>query len=225
MSIIFSIYGAIGLNISSDIVSDVGIDVFDEHNHHIKNHPHNWLHHINMVPKGFLRYHVLQALSQKPMSGSEVMDQIQKHTSGAWKPSPGSIYPLLSSLEDSAYIKELPKENGVKRYQITENGKSLIEKEHQNLRNDMNKVREHMSSFQTFAKNLPPEVPFEKNTEIIQALKQFDHAAFHLRNALQEKCSEQVTNEALTIIKEATTKLEELNRKVQESESPDNEPK
>ena len=159
------------------------------------------------------------------MSGSEIMDQIQKHTSGAWKPSPGSIYPLLSSLEDSAYIKELPKENGVKRYQITENGKSLLEKEHQNLRNDMNKVREHMDFFQTFPRNLHAGAPFAKSTEVIQAMRQFDHEAFQLINILQETHSEQVTNEALTIIKESTTKLEELNRKVQEPESPDNEPK
>jgi len=29
-----------------------------------------WLRHTAMVPKGFIRYHVLEALSQKPMSGN-----------------------------------------------------------------------------------------------------------------------------------------------------------
>ena len=34
------------------------------------------------VPKGFIRYHVLEALNEKPMSGSELMDAIEKHTGG-----------------------------------------------------------------------------------------------------------------------------------------------
>ena len=54
------------------------------------------------------------------MSGSELMEEIEKHTGGHWKPSPGSIYPLLSWLQDNGYIKELPSENGLKRYELTQ---------------------------------------------------------------------------------------------------------
>ncbi len=96
---------------------------------HMMFHRRNWLRHNAMVPKGFLRYHVLEALNEKPMSGSELMDQIQKHTGGTWKPSPGSIYPLLAWLQDNAYIKELPTENGLKRYELTQNGKDLLEEQ------------------------------------------------------------------------------------------------
>jgi DNA-binding PadR family transcriptional regulator len=86
-------------------------------------HKRNWMRHTAMVPKGFIRYHVLEALNEKPMSGSELMDQIEKHTGGTWKPSPGSIYPLLSYLQDNGYIKELPTDNGLKRYELTLTGK------------------------------------------------------------------------------------------------------
>ena len=94
------------------------------HEDNIKNRRHHretrrWLRHTAMVPKGFIRYHVLECLSQKPMSGSELMEDIERHTGGCWKPSPGSIYPLLSWLQDNGHIKELPVENGLKRYELT----------------------------------------------------------------------------------------------------------
>src|SRR3972149_3163410 len=85
-----------------------------------------WMRHTAMVPKGFIRYHVLEALNQKPMSGSELMEEIEKQTGGFWKPSPGSIYPLLAWLQDNGHIKELPAENGLKRYELTESGKALL---------------------------------------------------------------------------------------------------
>ncbi|MBS7627233.1 PadR family transcriptional regulator, partial [Candidatus Bathyarchaeota archaeon] len=55
----------------------------------------HWLRHTAMVPKGFLRYKVLKLLKEKPMAGSEIMGVIEEQTGGYWRPSPGSIYPLL----------------------------------------------------------------------------------------------------------------------------------
>jgi DNA-binding PadR family transcriptional regulator len=34
------------------------------------------------------------------MSGAEIVEEIEQETDGRWKPSPGSIYPLLASLTD-----------------------------------------------------------------------------------------------------------------------------
>ena len=57
------------------------------------------------------------------------MEQIGKHTGGTWKPSPGSIYPLLAWLQDNSYVKELPTENGFKRYELTQSGKDFLEEQ------------------------------------------------------------------------------------------------
>lgn len=42
---------------------------------------------------------VLDLLSESPLRGSEIMSLMEQRTLGRWKPSPGSIYPLLSDLE------------------------------------------------------------------------------------------------------------------------------
>ena len=64
------------------------------------------------------------------MSGAEIVEEIEKETSGKWKPSPGSIYPLLAKLRDKGYTNEsIHRESGMKRYNLTEEGKSFFEEQ------------------------------------------------------------------------------------------------
>ncbi len=170
--------------------------------------------HTAMVPKGFLRYHVLQALSEKPMSGSELMEDIEKHTGGCWKPSPGSIYPLLAWLQDNSFIKEVPAENGLKRYELTPNGKSLLE-EQGKIRQ---KFREQGGFMPTpFLDSLFMKVPPEKTAEIHKSLKRLAIAFFQLGSALQEKYSDQVLDDSLKVVNEAAEKFEQINKKLKET--------
>ncbi|MHA2407103.1 MAG: PadR family transcriptional regulator [Candidatus Ranarchaeia archaeon] len=86
-----------------------------------------WLRHTASVPKGFLRFEVMRLLQEKSMSGAELMTEIEKQTEERWKPSPGSMYPLLSWLVDNGYIAPLARqENGQKRYKITTNGETFL---------------------------------------------------------------------------------------------------
>ena len=170
-----------------------------------------WLRHTAMVPKGFIRYHVLEGLSHKPMSGSELMEDIEKHTGGFWKPSPGSIYPLLSWLQDNGHIKELPVENGLKRYELTESGKVLLE--------EQKKIRKHVREevgflpapfFDSFLMKIPPE----KTDEIRESIRQLAITFFKLGSALQEEFSEEALDEALSVVDEASRKFEEIHKKL-----------
>jgi DNA-binding PadR family transcriptional regulator len=102
-----------------------------------------WMKHTAMVPKGFLRYELLKKISAKPMSGSEIMSELENETDGYWKPSPGSIYPLLAWLQDQKYIKEAPQaEPGIRRYALTEEGKVFLETETKS-REEIDKHLEH----------------------------------------------------------------------------------
>ena len=63
------------------------------------------------------------------MSGVEIVEEIEQETRGFWKPSPGSIYPLLARLQDKGYTNELSTgESGLKRYVLTDEGKTFFQK-------------------------------------------------------------------------------------------------
>ena len=82
------------------------------------------------VPRGLLRFLVLNMLVKKPMSGVEIVEVITKETGGRWIPSSGSVYPLLASLHAKGFTNELPsEETGIKRYALTAKGKALFEKQ------------------------------------------------------------------------------------------------
>jgi len=105
-----------------------------------------WLRHTASVPKGLLRFYVFKLLKDKSMSGSEIMEEIEKQTGGQWKPSPGSVYPLLTWLRENGYAEELPREvTGIKRYVFTEKGAKFFE-EHANFEDKLQKKMGSMAS-------------------------------------------------------------------------------
>ena len=54
------------------------------------------------------------------------MEEIEEYTE--WKPSPGSIYPLLSQLKDENVINQFPDEDpSLKRFDLTEKGKKMLQ--------------------------------------------------------------------------------------------------
>ena len=173
-------------------------------------HKKHWMRHTAMVPKGFIRYHVLEALNEKPMSGSELMEEIEKHTGGFWKPSPGSIYPLLAWLQDNGHIKELPGENGLKRYELTQKGKALLD--------EQKKIRQQFRETGflpgSFLDNFLTKIPQEKASAIHESMRRLGIAFFHLGSTLNEKFSEQAIDEALKAVNETAEKFEEINKKL-----------
>jgi DNA-binding PadR family transcriptional regulator len=89
-----------------------------------------WTKRAGGVPRGLLRFLVLNMLAKKPMSGVEIVEVIEKETGGRWIPSSGSVYPLLATLQDKGFTKEMPsEETGIKRYALTAKGKTLFEKQ------------------------------------------------------------------------------------------------
>ena len=82
------------------------------------------------VPRGLLRFLVLKHLVLKPMSGAEIVKTIERETGGKWKPSSGSIYPLLAGLQEKGFTQESsPVESGTKHYSLTDNGKEFFKEQ------------------------------------------------------------------------------------------------
>jgi DNA-binding PadR family transcriptional regulator len=78
-----------------------------------------------------LRHITLDIIQRKPMSGSELMEEIEYYTD--WRPSPGSVYPLLSKLDEQGLIESVESEDpSLKRYVLTSSGIEAVE-EHRRL--------------------------------------------------------------------------------------------
>jgi DNA-binding PadR family transcriptional regulator len=57
------------------------------------------------VRRGDVRAAILDMLRTEPMNGYQIITQIAERTQGAWKPSPGSVYPTISQLEDEGLVE------------------------------------------------------------------------------------------------------------------------
>ncbi len=155
---------------------------------------------------------MLELLSKKPMSGSEIMSEIEERTHHHWKPSPGSVYPLLSWLQDNKYVKELPvEENGMKRYMLTDEGEALLE-EQRKIKMKLRKEAKFMPP--PFLGGLWLRIPPEKAAELGESMRRLVADFFELGSTLEEKFSEQAIEEVQKILNETAEKLEELNRKL-----------
>lgn len=61
------------------------------------------------------------------MHGYEIIRTLEQKSHGLWRPSPGSVYPILQYLEEQDLVKSAD-ENGKKVYTLTEHGRQYIEK-------------------------------------------------------------------------------------------------
>ena len=64
-----------------------------------------------------LRMMVVSLLSTSPKNGVEIMDGVEAMTRGWWRPTPGSVYPLLEKMVNEGTI--LKRTDG--RYELTPN--------------------------------------------------------------------------------------------------------
>lgn len=74
--------------------------------------------------RGYLRLIVMRILAKGKLSGYDLIKQIEKHT-GTWKPSFGSIYPLLEKLLKEKLV-EVETRGRKKLYFLTEEGKKHL---------------------------------------------------------------------------------------------------
>jgi DNA-binding PadR family transcriptional regulator len=76
--------------------------------------------------RGDVRAAVLALLAEKPMHGYQIIREIEERSAGAWKPSPGSVYPTLQLLTDEGLI-QAEESNGRKTYALTDEGRQVAD--------------------------------------------------------------------------------------------------
>ncbi|MCW8802051.1 MAG: PadR family transcriptional regulator [Candidatus Bathyarchaeota archaeon] len=171
------------------------------------------LKHTASVPKGLLRVFVFKLLKEKPMSGSEIMDEVEQQTGGQWRPSPGSIYPLLSWLRKNGYAQELPVESaGFKRYMLTDKGVNFLD-EH----SDFKKLQQKMAPMGSWF-----FLRMGLRAEGLQGLQEpivrlFD-GLFELRDVLVKDLDEEKLTETEQVLTDISSKIENLTKKLKGDE-------
>jgi DNA-binding PadR family transcriptional regulator len=55
------------------------------------------------------------------------MQEIEQRSDGEWRPSPGSVYPALSQLEDEGLVRAVQSDSG-RVFEITDTGREQVER-------------------------------------------------------------------------------------------------
>ena len=79
-----------------------------------------------LFEQGDLKYVILRLLEEKPRHGYEVIKELEGRFGGSYVPSPGTVYPTLTMLEDMGYARAIPEEGGKKVYEITDEGRKYL---------------------------------------------------------------------------------------------------
>jgi DNA-binding PadR family transcriptional regulator len=76
------------------------------------------------APRGLLIHYILHKIASKPSHGYEILQDIEDRTKGAWRPGPGSTYPILKKLVQEGMIKadSSAREDARRVYHITPRG-------------------------------------------------------------------------------------------------------
>jgi DNA-binding PadR family transcriptional regulator len=107
---------------------------------------------------GGLRYVAMYSLSEAPKNGAEIMDEVERMSMGAWRPSPGSIYPLLNNLQEEGMIRKREDQ----RYELTSAGAEEIgfgghRHGHQHATYSMEGAMDELESYVSYLEDLPRE--------------------------------------------------------------------
>ena len=73
-----------------------------------------------------MRAAILALLQEGPRTGYQIMSDIGARSGGAWRPSPGAVYPALAQLADEGLIVG-EESNGRRTFSLTDAGRAYVE--------------------------------------------------------------------------------------------------
>jgi DNA-binding PadR family transcriptional regulator len=82
--------------------------------------------------RGDVRAALLVLLDEQPHTGYSLMEEIERRSNGAWRPSPGSVYPTLQQLEDEGLVRAEEGE-GRTPFTLSDAGKAYVEENREEL--------------------------------------------------------------------------------------------
>jgi len=96
---------------------------------------------------GDLKLVILSLLAEKPRHGYEIIRELEDRVGGDYSPSPGTVYPTLSLLEDLGYARSQTEEGNRKVYEITDEGRRHLEENRSTVDDIFGRMDETASFF------------------------------------------------------------------------------
>jgi DNA-binding PadR family transcriptional regulator len=78
------------------------------------------------IQRGDVRTAILLVLADEAMHGYQIMQAVSDRTGGAWRASPGAVYPTIAQLEDEGLVTTR-EEGGRRLVTLTSEGRTYVE--------------------------------------------------------------------------------------------------
>lgn len=73
-----------------------------------------------------MRAALLLLIAEEPRNGYQLMQVTEERSGGRWRPSPGSVYPTLSQLEDEGLVRAVERD-GARVFELTAAGRDHLD--------------------------------------------------------------------------------------------------
>jgi DNA-binding PadR family transcriptional regulator len=95
--------------------------------------------------RGDVRAAILLLLAEEQRNGYQLMEEIESRSGGAWRPSPGSVYPALAQLEDEGLIRS-DESSGRRSFELTDEGRRHVADHRESLGSPWDDAGENVPS-------------------------------------------------------------------------------
>ena len=79
-----------------------------------------------------MRAAILALLAEEPRHGYAIMTELAERSGGMWRPSPGSVYPVLQQLQDEGLVTSTD-QDGRRVFDLTADGRRYVEEHAEEL--------------------------------------------------------------------------------------------
>jgi DNA-binding PadR family transcriptional regulator len=76
--------------------------------------------------RGDIKFLILAVLAEGPRHGYDIIAELEEQSNGRYRPSPGSVYPTLTMLEEGGFITG-EQADGKRVFTITDDGRRMLE--------------------------------------------------------------------------------------------------
>jgi DNA-binding PadR family transcriptional regulator len=141
--------------------------------------------------RGDVRAAILALLREGPRNGYQIMSEIEERSGGAWRPSPGAVYPALQQLADEGLV-EAEESGGRRTFSLTDAGRRRIEENPEMAR----------AAWESMGGDEPGEVPglFIQAAQLGGSIVQMAHAGTPEQVRATEQLLEQTRSKIYQIL-------------------------